>query len=178
MTRLAPSPKNNYAKLKCPNKYCDNISSPLFLVEEQVLLFLEDWLKTYELSSREQSLPAHEEIASKEKALKKLDEEITAYQSQLNKAFDLLERDIYTLEVFQQRHDYITNEIQALSQNRELLQSEISRLKAIQVKQEEFAPKVRKLLDTYQGNTPEANNTILKELLENVLNEKKELLEM
>ncbi len=174
MTRLAPSPKNNYAKLKCPNKYCDNISSPLFLVEEQILLFLEDWLKTYELSSQEQSLPAHEEIAVKEKPLKKLDEEITAYQSQLNKAFDLLERDIYTLEVFQQRHDYITNEIQALSQNRELLQSEISRLKAIQVKQEEFAPKVRKLLDTYQGNTPKANNTILRELLENVLYEKKE----
>lgn len=174
MTRLAPNPKDNYAKLKCPNKYCDNISSPLFLVEEQILLFLENWLKTYELSNHEQALPTHEEILVKEKALKKLDEEISTYQAQLNKAFDLLEREVYTLELFQQRHNYLTNEIQTLSKSKELLSEEISRLEAVQMKQEEFAPKVRKLLDTYQDNTPEANNTILKELLEDVLYEKKE----
>ena len=174
MTRLAPTKKDNYSKLKCPNKYCDNISSPLFLVEEQILGFLKSWLKTYELSNHEQDLPIQEEITSKEKALKKLDEEIATFQSQLNKAFDLLEREVYTLEVFKNRQNYLTNEIQALKQNKEILLEEINRLEAIKVRQEEFAPKVKQLLDTYQDNTPETNNTILKEILEDVLYEKDE----
>lgn len=174
MTRLAPNKKDNYSKLKCPNKYCDNISTPLFLVEEQILNFLTTWMQTYELSSHEQELPVHDEILTKQKALKNLDTEISTYESQLNKAFDLLERDIYTLDVFQNRQKYLTNEINTLNHNKQLLLDEIDRLKAVQIKQEEFAPKVRQLLDTYHDNTAEANNAILKEVLENVLYEKNE----
>ena len=48
MTRLAPTSKTPYAVLKCPDRYCDNISAPIYLIEQKIISFFRLWLDNYE----------------------------------------------------------------------------------------------------------------------------------
>lgn len=170
MTRLAPNSRNKYSTLKCPNRYCDNVSSPLFLIENQIVQFIEDWTRSYELNADmlEQRSPLTAEIQSKETAIKKINEEIEAKHSQLNKAYDFLEKCIYTVGVFQSRETILLKDMQALHNSRQLLESELERVRALQLVRDEFQPKAKHFLDTYKSNSAAVNNAILKELIDKV----------
>lgn len=169
MTRLGENSRNKYATLKCPNKYCDNISSPLFLVEKQVLTFLRNWLNTYDLKQDSfQPFPIEKDILSKKRSLSQLNSEYESLQKQLNKTYDFLEQGVYSLDVFSQRQQSIKKELAALKDKMHSVEDELSRIDALVVEKEQFAPKVRALLDSYDTNTAEANNRILHEVIEKI----------
>lgn len=169
MTRLAPNSRNKYSTLKCPNKYCNNVSSPIFLVEEELLQFLKDWLISYELNEEATpELPIHTDIQNKQAVIAHMESEISGLHSQLDKAYDFLEKGIYSIEVFQQRRDALNQNINQLQDNLSLSQKELERLEHLQAERESYAPKVRTLLDTYTSNSVDANNQILKEIIEKV----------
>ncbi len=166
MTRLAPNSRNKYSTLKCPNRYCGNVSSPLFLVERQVLQYLKDWLHAYEVDNKAMNFsPINEEINLKLDTIKKLRSEIAQLTSQLNRAYDLLEQEVYTIEIFKERQANLKNSIFSLEEQLNAHESDLNHLRELQITQELFAPKVRHLLDTYKTNTTELNNSILKELI-------------
>lgn len=170
MTRLGPNSRNKYATLKCPNRYCNNISSPLFLIEEKILEFLRQWLESYEVSGSDalSSLPVQAEIDSKHATIKQIKTEITGFQKQLNNAYDFLEQGIYTLEVFQERQKLLKNNINGLENSLKIIRKEISGLETLRSERELFMPKIRHLLDTYDTNTAEMNNQILKEIIDKI----------
>ncbi len=169
MTRLAPCPKNPYATLKCPNRYCDNISSPLFLVEKQVLGFLRDWLHTYELNRKTITvIPISGEIGETQELLHKTDSELATIKGQINRAYDLLEQGIYTVDVFNTRLTILKHSTDQLEKQRKDLQTKIQSLDVLRQERELYVPKIHRLLDHYEENSPEANNQILKEVLEKV----------
>lgn len=173
MTRLAPNSRNKYSTLKCPNKYCNNVSSPIFLVEDEVLQFLKDWLLSYELNEdATPALPIHADIQNKQAVIARMESDITGLQSQLEKAYDFLEKGIYSVEVFQHRQDALNQNILQLKDNIKLSRKELERLEQLQEERETFAPKVRTLLDTYASNSVDANNQILKEVIEKVYYDK------
>ena len=175
MTRLAPNSRNKYSALKCPHRHCDNISSPLFLIENQVLAFLQEWLDSYSLEhSLSPFIPLQEQIQEKELMLKKIHTDITAYINQREKAYDLLEQGVYTVEIFQQRQKTLGNMISLLKTNRDSLLSDIEHIRQIQEEQNNYMPKIRHLLETYHTNTPASNNHILKEVIDRILYEKSE----
>lgn len=175
MTRLAPNKKNLYSTLKCPNRYCDNISAPLFLVERQVLQYLKDWLKAYEMDNKIITFsPINNEISIKLEAIKKLKAETSRLKAQLNRAYDLLEQNVYTIEIFRERQSNLTASITAAENQLDITRKELKDLYKIQNTQNHFAPKVRHLLDSYRSNSIEQNNRILKELIERITYEKNE----
>lgn len=175
MTRLAPNKKNLYSTLKCPNRYCDNISTPLFLVERQVLQYLQDWLKAYEMDNKIITFsPINNEISIKLEAVKKLEAETSQLKSQLNRAYDLLEQNVYTIDIFRERQSNLTASITAAEKQIDTIQRELKDLYEIQDTQDHFAPRVSRLLDTYRSNSIEQNNRLLKELIERITYEKTE----
>jgi len=169
MTRLAPNSRNKYSTLKCPNRYCDNISSPIFLVEEQILLFLKSWLESYELNRTTiPVIPLSHEVENKQTMLSRMESEINGLKGQLNKAYDFLEQGIYTVEVFQQRSSLLKENIAQLEAGMNRIHEEIERLDQLRAERELYAPKVKHLLEHYRSNSVEANNRILKEVIEKV----------
>lgn len=175
MTRLAPSPRNPYATLKCPNRYCDNISSPLFLVENQVLGFLRDWLNTYELNRKIITvIPISSEINGTKEQLHKIDSELSVIKGQINRTYDLLEQEIYTVDIFNARLQTLKDSAAQLDKQRTDLESRLQSLDTLRQERELFVPKIHKLLDHYEENSAEANNQILKEVLEKITYQKDE----
>ncbi|MEY8265149.1 recombinase family protein [Lachnospiraceae bacterium 64-25] len=175
MTRLGPNSKNRYATLKCPNRYCDNVSSPLYLVERQVLQYLRDWLHAYKLDHKIIDFaPAKTEISAKQNMINKIDRDISLINSQLNRAYDLLEQEVYTIEIFKERQMNLKSSIITLEGQKEKAIQDLSHLQKLLDEQNSFAPKVERLLDSYDENDVETNNAILKELIDHILYEKNE----
>lgn len=173
MTRLAPNSRNKYSTLKCQNRYCNNVSAPLFLVEEQVLQFLTDWSRSYELNNNMVTVtPLSSEITSREDQISKIKTEISKLEKQMEKAYDLLEQEVYTTEVFKQRQSTIRHSITELDMSLCTLSDDIANLKAMQEERELFVPRIRHLLSTYKTNTPEVNNQILTQIIEKITYEK------
>lgn len=175
LTRLAPNTRNKYSTLKCPNRYCNNVSSPLFLVEEQILSFLRSWLSSYEVNKDFSDVESFsDEISEKNGLLENINSEIISRKRQLEKAYDFLEKEIYTLDVFTQRRSALNNDIDRLEESKRHLFSDISKLESLREEKEKFAPRVRNLLDTYDTNTAAINNQILKEVISKIYYDKDE----
>lgn len=173
MTRLAPNSKTPYSAIKCPNRYCDNISSPLSLVESQVLSFLRGWLSSYNVDrNAAAALPIQSEIAHKTELLKQLNLEAAGYQKQLERVYDFLEQGIYTIDVFQERRKTLQDSLEKIEKGKKTTQKDLEDLNRLRAEKEQFIPKIQHLLDTYQTNSSEINNQILKDIIEKVTYEK------
>ncbi len=175
MTRLAPNARNRYSTLKCPNRYCSNVSSPIFLIEKQLLSFLQEWLENYSLDQQTVPFaPLQEQISEKEQLLKKVAADLSTYRAQVEKSYDLLERGVYTVEIFQQRQKTLQDMISNLETSHDEIQSDMAHIRQLQTEQDDYIPKIRNLLETYHTNAPETNNRILKEIIDRILYEKSE----
>lgn len=175
MTRLGPNSRNRYAALKCPNRYCNNISSPLYLVEGQILQYLRDWLRAYKTDNKIIDFtPVNSEISFKQNQIKKIEQNILLYTSQLNRAYDLLEQEIYTVDIFKERQSNLKSSISELEDQKRTAEDELLHLRKLLSTQSNFAPRVEYLLDSYETNNAETNNAILKELIDRILYEKNE----
>ncbi len=174
MTRLGPNSRNKYAALKCPNKYCNNVSSPLFLVEEQVLQFLGEWLSSYEVTTQDKDInaPVDKEIKVLENSLKNNTAEISRLETQLNKAYSLLEQEVYTIEIFRERQQLLNREMDEMKVANERYINDIEKLEELKYSNEQFAPRIRFLLDTYSSSTKAVQNELLKEVIERIDYEK------
>ncbi len=175
MTRLAPNRKNLYSTLKCPNRYCDNVSTPVYLVERQVLQYLQNWMHSYKVDNKVIPFsPMNNEINLKLEIIKKLEAEIFRLNSQLNRAYDLLEQNVYTIDIFRERQSNLKASIAATESQLEANQKELNNLYEVLDTQNRFAPRVSHLLDTYHSNSAVQNNELLKELIERITYEKNE----
>lgn len=176
LTRMAPNKRNKYSTLKCPNRYCNNISAPMFLVEKQILQIMREWLKEYEVNETvvDRLTPIADEIQSKQETIKKLDSDIHLLTSQLNRAYDLLEQNIYTIEIFKERQQNLSASMASLKDCRQTATKDLQNLYNLKTVKEQYLPKVQYLLDTYETNTTAANNEILKQVIDRILYEKNE----
>lgn len=176
MTRLAPNSRNKYSTLKCPNRYCDNISSPLYLVEEELLNFLKSWVKAYEfdLISQMSNHPIQNEIESRENILAKVENDIATVTKQLQKTYSLLEQEIYTFDVFKERQQSLKEELSSLNSSRDAILSDINDLESADEARSSFLPKIKHLLDTYYISSIESKNEMLTEVISKVTYEKNE----
>lgn len=172
MTRLAPNSHTPYAVLKCPNRSCQTVSSPLFLVEEQLLSFLKDWLHGYELKYNISFLDSLPEINSKIFTIKKLEQNISSLEFQKEKSYDFLEQGIYTIDIFHSRQNILQNEITKLSNQLTLLKQQYLEIKQFYLNQQPFFPFISHLLETYQTNSISVNHFILQELVEKIYYQK------
>ncbi|WMJ88907.1 recombinase family protein [Anaerocolumna sp. MB42-C2] len=171
LTRLAPNKKTAYDSMKCPNMYCNNISSPLTVVEDSIIDALEDWLNNFKFqwNSKKQDLPYEQSIKDKEAILRDINSQLTKLRNQLDKTFELLEQEVYTTEEFQDRRKKLTEQINTLEETKLSLLKEINALKEQYNNNDILIPKIEHLLEVYYDlEDATSRNELLKEVLEKV----------
>ncbi len=171
MTRLGPNKHNAYSSLKCTTPYCDNISSPLDLVENVILDSLEIWLAGYkfQMVNQIQAELYKTSITDKEAILKDLSSQITKLNNQLDKTFEFLEQGVYGVEVFQERRQKITEQINTLEESKITLAEELKGLNKRQIQYNDLIPRIEHVIEVYYHVEVIAErNELLKDILEKV----------
>lgn len=178
MTRLAPNTRNKYSTLKCPSRYCDNISSPLFLIEEKILNFLEEWTENYEVNIEAIDISINTPLEKEINVLKEATEinsaEILKLTKQLDKIYTLLEQEVYTLDIFCERQNTLNNSITSLIETNKKYKKEIIKLEKAKHSNEQFIPCVKNLLDTYSSGMASMQKALLIEVIERIEYQKDE----
>ena len=169
MNRLGANSRNRYDTIRCSNRYCDNVSAPIYLVEKKLLSEFRDWLNDYSLTIKDTKDDDNKDDL-KRKQLKNMYAEVKKIELQINKTYDLLEQEIYTIEVFKARNKSLSTQKDELLKSISELEQELSTPKQTP---ELDISEIRKVLDTYARlKSIEGKNKILKTLLNKVEYEK------
>lgn len=168
MTRLGENKKNKYATLKCPERTCDNVSAPIFLVEKVLIDSISDWFEKYKIQTAE-SRYSHSE--SEEELIKDsidaVQKELDELYHQQTKTYELLEKEIYTVEIFTQRNIALTKQISEASARLESLNDDFEKLHKRNMDEVHVIPLVTSVLDSYwTTETAAGRNDLLKAVLE------------
>lgn len=165
--------------LICSTQSCPNVSSYTQTVEERLLEALQAWLKKYKAQWK-QHRPnvTHEEhfkVKASEDWLKQLQKKLSELHEQKGNLHDLLERKIYTVEVFLERSQDLAQRIEdttaAIAQAEKSVETEKKRLTA----KVETIPKVEHVLKVYKKTSSIAGkNDLLRSVLERVTYRKEE----
>jgi len=171
LTRVKSSKKDNYYRLKCPNPYCDNISSPLKLIEDSVISFLSEWINNYEIkwlnNNQKQS---KEDFTLIKRLIKSAEKDVETLKNQLNNTYNLLERGVYTTEKFLERNKYISEKIEEEEKRLNNLKSEYNESEKKSNIQKNFIPAVRKVIDLYYTiESAEERNRLLKNVISKIV---------
>ncbi len=171
MTRLAKSSKTPYDTVKCMNTKCDNVSSPLYLVEDVLIHALKSWLNDFKVKwdNEKYDSPYDDAIINKQNIINKIRNNIEKLHDQQDRIHTLLEQGVYSIDVFLQRNSKISNEINELETAVKLQQNELSILHSQAAYNDTFIPRAQHILDIYFDlDTAAARNEGLKEILEKV----------
>jgi DNA invertase Pin-like site-specific DNA recombinase len=164
--------------IKCYNQpRCRCKASNFELVEQKLLHGLKEWLEAYkaqwEVHKPTETEIGIDELSLKEKSIHALQKELEQLEIQKSKLFDLLERGIYTEEIFLERSNNIANRINETHTAIEKIEREIEfereKLKAKQ----DIIPRVEHVLDLYdKTDDPKKKNALLKSVLEKAVYKK------
>lgn len=170
MTRVPSNTKEGYFSLTCPNRNCDCVSSPIYLIEHNIIAALTEWLEAYKLKVEYNTEQPDISISLHQSNLDSLSEELDRLQKQLNNTYDLLEQGIYTVEVFQQRNKAINEKIRKTNNGIKKLEAELEADKTRELAFVNIIPDVQHVIDTYNTITDiRVKNDMLKGVLEKVV---------
>lgn len=165
MTRLGRNVKMQYDTLRCSNRYCDNISAPLSLVEEEIIRAIRKWLNAAQIKAEKSSKVYSSENMS-EKAVAVLENNIITIKEQISKTYDLLEQGVYTTDMFIQRNKLLSDRLTETTEKLNDLKEKLAHKVSAEDLRTKIFPKIHYLLDLYPTlSNPSDRNSILKDLL-------------
>lgn len=168
MSRLGPNSRNPYDALHCPNRYCDNVSAPIYLVEGKLLAFMQEWLEQYRLEhdSFEPAEPVRHVLKA---SMDSVTRELETSRKQLAATYDLLEQGVYTVEIFTQRNAVISATIADLEKQRADLEKQWEDANKIIRLRQSFIPQVENVLAAYEHmDTAAGKNNLLRTVIERI----------
>ncbi len=170
MTRMCKNSRNPYDTLKCPNTYCNNVSSPLYLVEKELLQSLADWVQNFRFQWKLNVIKDwSEEISIIELSISASQEELQSLKSQYNKTFEFLEKGVYSTEVFMQRNTFLNEQIGEMQNKLNELSDQLKKAQKRSKASAEIIPKIETILDVYPTLNVTQKNSFLKDVLEKVI---------
>nr|WP_241976879.1 hypothetical protein [Bacillus paralicheniformis] len=159
--------------LKCYNApRCQNKASNFELIEQRLLQGLQDWLADYKaqwdlFENQANEENEKQEVEIKKAALASLKNELKQTEKQKIKLFELLERGIYSEEIFLERSQVITTTLDELKTNIKKIEQELKTTQQ-QKKQniKDILPHYENILDLYfKTDDPKKKNAMLKSIL-------------
>lgn len=157
------------ASLICTTKDCPTVSSALSIVEQRILEALDNWLVSYELSGPKALPPNAEKITLLESGINTCRSELQKTASQIERQYDLLERGVYTEEMFLERNTRMLKRKNELSARLEELRRELKEETGRDAFARNLIPTIRTIHDAYlQIQSPAARNALLKEVIDHV----------
>ena len=163
--------------LLCPLPSCANVSSQLFIVERHIIEALKNWLSEYSIEYTGDNAQGSQSRETAtilfEKAVKKLDADISNTQKQIANIYDLLEQGIYTTEKFLERSALLAERLSALEEEKSALVDKVRFIRTKDDAKRDLAPKIKRVLEVYfTTENPSERNALLKEVIESVLYKK------
>lgn len=163
--KLKRSPKR--FAIGCSRAFCSNISMLFEDFEMLVISGLQDELEGYKLELGDLPTTAANKREAIEKERKIYLSEIEKKQSMLDKASEMLEIGVYSVEKYLERENILRKDIDALQANLDAL-SDTSELDEID-RLENAIPIIEKALDEYWDLSPQAKNDILKSFVDKII---------
>lgn len=168
MTRAASNTKINYPVLRCPNRYCNNVSAPIYLIERQLILSLKQWIVDYELPWKD-NVEENTVLEATLTSIKKIESKLSTLNKQLLSTYDLLEQGIYTTDVFTERNRRIADQIAEAKKYLQELQIQYNNHLLQEKARRDFLPSVRHIIDVYDTlEDAEAKNALLNNVIDHM----------
>lgn len=149
--------------LHCRNPHCSNRSSSFSLVEDRILETLKDILKNQKIFLDNYEAEYIKKASNNENEIKKIDKKIKELDNQFNKTCELLEKGVYSVELFEVRSKSITEEKSALNGLKNRLIDESKNDDTIIIKKR--IPILEKCIDNYNTLTIPEKNELLSVLI-------------
>jgi chromosome segregation ATPase len=123
-----------------------------------------EWLKEYQVTINNDAPTVDTSLPV---SLEQIKKQIADAEEQQNKICDLLEKGVYTIEMFSKRNEKIQADIKTLKEAAANIEAEI---KAQETKKPnvEIIPKVQRLLDNYDIMTAQEKNDLWNEVLHKI----------
>lgn len=163
--------QNGYPdSLICPYTSCPTKGSELSVVERAVLQAMRDWLCQFEHEDpSETDTQDSAEIASLTRTLAAQEKELEQIDTQMRNAFDLVERGVYTVEIFTARNAELSRRRAEAEASIFRVQQSIDQVECRSRQRTAIAPAIRRVLDSYKfAATPQERNDLLREVLDHV----------
>ena len=156
---------NREASLICTCKQCNNVGSDLSLVESKIIQRLELWLANYQIKIDNMKKSSYNDDNLRRKSIQVLKSELNKINSQINNLCDLLEQNVYTIEMFQERNKLLTEKKDQLAKDIATLEAAIT----TESHQIESIKKYSHIIELYkQTDSIEVKNSLLREVLAKV----------
>lgn len=153
--------------LLCPNKDCDCISSVLDEVETSLLGGLRLWLADYKVNLPALPADSPNSPEAAEREINQLKQSINTLKKQMDTLYDLVERGIYTTEVFVERSHALTDKMADVNAAIADAQSRHSSGLRLIKNRFEIIPRIERVLEIYPTlDNPREKNDLLKSVLE------------
>ena len=153
--------------LICPKPHCKNIGSHLYLVEEKIIQGLNSILTEYELIIKNYKGDNNTNDSCNDSSLNIIEVELAKLHQQLNKAYDLLEQEIYDSNTFLERSKLLKDEINKLEKERKKIETTHKKKNINKIK--ELIPNIKYVLNNYNDNlSAEEKNNLLKSIISRV----------
>ncbi len=168
---------NGYpSTLMCDGPTCNNISSPLYIVEEKLLNTLKTWLENYKFELKQLEEQGNNiEIDLINQSISKIDADLITLNKQLNSLHDFLEQGVYSIDMFLERSKILNEKINTLKSHKLELQTKLDNITSLNNTKKDIIPKIEKVFEVYwKINSPKEKNDLLKEVIDKVIYIKKE----
>ncbi|MEA5060029.1 MAG: recombinase family protein [Candidatus Pelethousia sp.] len=153
--------------LLCSCNACDNVSAELSLVETRVLDAMRDWVEKYAVNAESRQAPVSDQ--AERAALASIEEQIQQCEQQQGRLHDLLERGVYTDEVFFSRSSALKARMTSLQAEHALAQAALHQRQFQNDMISGFIPKWQAVLDDYpSASSPKEKNDLLKTVLKKI----------
>ena len=153
--------------LICPLPHCKNVGSHLYLVEEKVIQSLQTILKEYNVIIKNY---ANEPVFKEDVSTSYVDvinKEMSKLKKQLEKAFDLLEQEVYDNNTFIERSNSLKSKIEQLEKELEKYSSQSKSKKIEKIKN--AIPKIEEVLKQYSTTSDiQTKNKLLRSIVKSV----------
>lgn len=169
MVRRPYNDKTKYDTLMCPAPHCKNVSARLIDVENAILDALKKLLAEYQVQLGSNIKPDDTKLKVIENRLNQAKNESKKLKQQLNKIYDLFEREIYNTDQFIERSGVVSKQIEENTATIDTLQKEYDEEEIRIHGMSEIGPKIENVLNAYSRITnAQSKNEVLKDVLEKV----------
>lgn len=170
MVRRPYAKKGQEPTLMCQDPHCDNVSSNLSVVERRVIDALRDWVTEYKVQWEASKPKQSNSIDSKKAIMAKLNTKLDELNKQRDNIHDLLEKGIYSTEIFIERSKRLTHEIKQCEAAIATVQADIRIEYMRNESRKNIIPAVERLLEVYyELPSATAKNNMLSEVIEKII---------
>lgn len=156
----------NVPRYRCTNRICETATVYQSVIEDAIVTALREWFKDYMIEIQQNLEPVN--LTGMKATIVTLEKELDKLSKQLNKAYDLVEQGVYTVDVFQERAGNIKEKISVLLEEKDNLQNEIDEMENYKDTRTDLIPKAEHLLNSYDQMTVEERNQVLKQILKRI----------